>query len=123
MAATAASMPSSLLADAEHMREALAEAACALAVGETPVGCVFTAPDGRIVARGHNLTSATCNVCGPSRCRGLLCCGPDDGGMPGSLLEAGPIRDSLAQATAHAELVALQRLVRDGFMDWGVLTL
>ena len=119
MAATAASTTPSLLADAARMREALAEAACALAVGETPVGCVFTAPDGRVVARGHNLTAATCNVCRLSHCCGLL------GECQVSRYFLAPFRQSgsWVQATAHAELVALQRLVRDGFVDWGALTL
>lgn len=49
-------------ADERLMREALLEAELALSEGETPVGCVFADPSGAIVARGHNVTSATCNV-------------------------------------------------------------
>ena len=37
-----------------YMREALAEAAKAAAIGEVPVGSVVVC-DGRIIARGHNL--------------------------------------------------------------------
>lgn len=51
-------------ADARLMREALLEAEIALAEGETPVGCVFAGPGGGVIARGHNVTSATCNVRG-----------------------------------------------------------
>ena len=62
----------------EFMREAFAEvrrnpadqrratwlgckAKAAVAVGEVPVGCVFV-KDGKIIARGHNLTNQTRNV-------------------------------------------------------------
>lgn len=37
------------------MREALAEADVAASLGEVPVGSVIVAPDGRELARGHNL--------------------------------------------------------------------
>ncbi|MBR2546751.1 MAG: tRNA adenosine(34) deaminase TadA [Eubacterium sp.] len=38
-----------------YMREALKEARTAFDLGEVPVGCVIVR-DGRIIARGHNLT-------------------------------------------------------------------
>src|SRR5262249_25422196 len=38
-----------------YMELALAEAARAAALGETPVGAVVAAPDGAIAGRGHNL--------------------------------------------------------------------
>ena len=60
------------MTDEELMREALKEAALALAAGELPVGCVI-ARDGEIVARAHN------------ECEGQ------------------------GDATAHAELLAIQR--------------
>jgi tRNA(adenine34) deaminase len=37
------------------MREALAEARLALPTGDVPIGAVVVAPDGEIVARGHNV--------------------------------------------------------------------
>lgn len=42
--------------DESWMREAMAEARAALALGEVPIGCVIVhVPTGRIVGRGHNL--------------------------------------------------------------------
>src|SRR5215471_9887133 len=38
-----------------YMELALAEAARAAALGETPVGAIVAAPDGAIAGRGHNL--------------------------------------------------------------------
>lgn len=40
------------------MEAAFAEAECAAKLGETPVGAVVIAPDGKIVARGRNLVIA-----------------------------------------------------------------
>ena len=37
------------------------QAKAAVAIGEVPVGCVFV-KDGKIIARGHNLTNQTRNV-------------------------------------------------------------
>ena len=42
--------------DLQFMRLAECEAEAALRMGEVPVGCVFVC-DGRVVARGHNLTN------------------------------------------------------------------
>ena len=42
--------------DVQFMRLAECEAEAALRMGEVPVGCVFVC-DGRVVARGHNLTN------------------------------------------------------------------
>lgn len=58
------------------MREALAEADVAAALGEVPVGCVLVGPDGRELARGHNL------------------------------------RETEADPTAHAEIVAIRHAAR-----------
>ncbi len=43
------------------MRLALAEAQRALEEDEVPVGCVVLDAEGRVVARGHNLTNRTCD--------------------------------------------------------------
>lgn len=40
------------------MREALAEARLALPTGDVPIGAVVVAPDGSVVARGHNVREA-----------------------------------------------------------------
>lgn len=47
--------------DERLMREALAEARRAGEAGEVPVGAVI-ALDGRVIARGHNLTETLCDV-------------------------------------------------------------
>ncbi len=47
--------------DERLMREALAEAQRAGEEGEVPVGAVI-ALDGRVIARGHNLTEKLCDV-------------------------------------------------------------
>jgi tRNA(adenine34) deaminase len=41
-----------------YMEQALAGAQLAAEAGETPVGAVVVAPDGRIAGRGHNLVIA-----------------------------------------------------------------
>ncbi|NHD19248.1 MULTISPECIES: nucleoside deaminase [Actinopolyspora] len=41
-------------ADRELMRSALAAAPAALAGGDVPIGAVVAAPDGRVLASGHN---------------------------------------------------------------------
>lgn len=61
------------IAAQKWMKEALAEAVQAIKEGEVPVGAVFVAHNetggvrdldsGSIVARGHNLTNRTRNVC------------------------------------------------------------
>jgi tRNA(Arg) A34 adenosine deaminase TadA len=43
------------------MRLALAEAQKAMETDEVPVGCVVLDAEGRVVARGHNLTNVTCD--------------------------------------------------------------
>jgi len=40
--------------DQDAMREAIALAAAAQTIGETPVGCVILNPNGEIIGRGHN---------------------------------------------------------------------
>lgn len=47
--------------DEKYMRQALAEAQCALAEGEVPIGCVVVCKD-RVVARSHNLTETLNDV-------------------------------------------------------------
>jgi tRNA(adenine34) deaminase len=44
--------------DEQWMREALAEADRAAAIGEVPVGCVIVGKDGAQLAAGHNLREA-----------------------------------------------------------------
>ena len=46
-----------------YMRKALSLARRALSIGETPVGAVVVAPDGRIVGRGYNRTEAEDATC------------------------------------------------------------
>ncbi len=41
--------------DESLMREAIAEARKAFAMGEVPIGAVVTGPDGAVIGRGHNL--------------------------------------------------------------------
>lgn len=60
--------------DDHLMQEALKEAERALASGETPVGCIFTDRDGRVLSRGHNLTSETRNVSRRSCITSLTSC-------------------------------------------------
>tara|TARA_B100000513_G_C11811372_1_gene155672 strand:- start:113 stop:499 length:387 start_codon:yes stop_codon:yes gene_type:complete len=50
------------LQTAELMGAALEQAACALRLGEVPVGCVFVHPSRGIIGRGHNNTVARCNA-------------------------------------------------------------
>ena len=60
--------------DEKFMREALAEARAAAAVGEVPIGAVVVR-DGEIVARAHLRDArALLHVCGPygQRARGAL---------------------------------------------------
>jgi tRNA(adenine34) deaminase len=47
------------MADADWMREALAEADAAARLGEVPVGCVLVDAAGALIGRGHNLREAS----------------------------------------------------------------
>jgi tRNA(adenine34) deaminase len=51
----------SAMRDEEHMREALAAAHEAQALGEVPVGAVVVAGDGRVLARAGNRTRTDCD--------------------------------------------------------------
>lgn len=48
--------------DRHFMRMALAQARCAAAEGEVPVGAVITDADGRVIASAHNMTQALNDV-------------------------------------------------------------
>ena len=56
--------------DEKFMREALAEARAAAAVGEVPIGAVVVR-DGEIVSRARSGSFGPCRVRGPVRCRSV----------------------------------------------------